>query len=129
MTVKGTLSVLVAAATLLVFCGSVYYYWAYVMPRSMTPLTEMPPAVAPDNAVAAGQVVAVSAKSISITKQDGTTATFAVTGTTVVVTPAEGRPGDLAALSDVAVGALVLITPSADAAATARTIVLLPGSN
>lgn len=82
--------------------------------------------VEPNNTIAAGPVAAISATSITITKQDGSTPSFKISADTSVVLGQEGQSAAPATWEAIQDGTVVLITPSAGDSKTAQTIVIVP---
>jgi hypothetical protein len=107
-----------------------YYYYPDVPPPEYTLNTSMPPGAQlakPDNKVPAGSVSAVTTDSVTITKQDGTTATFSIASSTVILMPGQdtAAPAHKNA-SDIKTGMMVLVTPSQSNAAVVQSIVVVP---
>jgi hypothetical protein len=78
-----------------------------------------------NNSVLSGAVTAISASSVTVTKQDGTSATLGITADTQVVSQVSaGQTGKSA--SAITPGTLVLVIPSPTDASVAQTITIVP---
>lgn len=99
-----------------------------LMRASSSPVSQTTEAI-PDNTVLAGPVLAIASKSITLTKQDGSTAELGIASTTHISMAGQGaEAGSPKKVSDITVGMKVLVTPSSTNAALAQSIVLLPAS-
>ena len=107
---------------LIALSGAAYYYLG-MREAGSEPL---PPAATPDNNVIAGPVTSVGAGSITISKQDGTSATLSISTETKVVVAGDGGPGAPKKASEIKPGMMVLATPSESHASAAAFIVILP---
>jgi hypothetical protein len=111
-------------AVLVVAAAVASAYWQ----RMSLPLLQ-PQAVAPqmqvDNSVVGGSVANVSASSITVTKQDGTSATFSVTADTAIISRVSaGQTGK--ALSDLVKGTMVIIVPNPNNRFNAKSVAIVP---
>ena len=108
----------VGVLVIAVVIGLGYSYSIHISPLAA-------PIVRPDNSVAGGPISSVSASSITISKQDGTSATFSVTPSTMVISQvAAGQTGK--SVADLANGTMVLVIPSNTNPATAQSISIVP---
>ena len=108
---------------LIALSGAAYYYLG-MREAGSEPL---PPAATPDNNVIAGPVASVGAGSITIMKQDGTSATLGISeDTRIVAAGSRGQPGAPKSAGDIQVGMIVLATPSESDASIAASLVLVP---
>jgi len=106
--------------------GGALAFMQYRNSMQRAALTPTAPRATPDNTVIAGPVTAITATSISVAKQDGTTATLGITATTRVTAAAVGgQAGIPKKVSDIKKGAVVLVTSGSDST-VAASIVLLP---
>jgi hypothetical protein len=116
----------VGVVAAVVLAGAAYFYY-YPAPVQQEPAVQLPPAATPDNSVVAGPVTAVSAKSISVKKQDGVVVTLSLgTSTQVTLAGAGGQTGTPKKVSDIQVNSMVLVTPDAADITAAQSVVLLP---
>lgn len=117
----------VGVVVLAAAAGAAYFYYYPPLPQ-VAPSAAVPaaPQAVPDNQILAGPVTAISAQSIGVKKQDGTIATLRIASTTQVVLAGQGsQAGTPKKVSDIKLGAMVLVT-SNGSDATAQSIVLLP---
>lgn len=121
MTKKILLSI--AGVLVLLVAGTALYVY-----MSMPSAAERKAAIQaqPNNSIAAGPVVSVSASAITIKKQDGTPASFSVTADTIVSLAQDGQASAPSNIGAIKAGTIVLITPAARDAEVAQTIVILP---
>lgn len=121
--IKKGLIWLTVLLAIIALSGAAYYYLG-TREAGPEPLS---PAAMPDNNVIAGPVTSVGAGSITIAKQDGTSATLSIsTETKVVVAGDSGQPGMPKSASEIRPGMMVLATPSESDASVAVFIVILP---
>ncbi len=95
-----------------------YYYHNYLTVMQPAPVAsstpvEITPVVKPDNSIIAGPVTAISSKSITVKKQDGTFATLALASTTHMV-------------AGLAKGTIVLVIPTDGNLTIAQSVVVVP---
>ena len=114
---------IVALAALAAAGGAAYFYQGM---GGGERVQGAPPAATPDNNVIAGPVASVGAGSITIMKQDGTSATLSISTETKVVVAGDGGPGAPKKASEIKPGMMVLATPSESDASAAAFIVILP---
>lgn len=112
---------------LLVFAAGAYFYRTGRLTQLGSTNTPQSPAATPDNSVLAGPVSAVSPSSITITKQDGTSATVVIASTTqVILSGQDGQHGTLKSVSDIAAGMMVLITSDQSGAPAQSILIVSP---
>lgn len=115
-------------AILVIVAGAVLYYYFIVVPvpayvTSAPQTTESQP----DNTLAGGTITAITSTAITIVKQDTAIVSFAIAADTQVLRGGQdGGPGIPKKSSDLAVGMMVLITPSHTDAAQAQVVLIIP---
>ena len=115
---------IVALAALAAAGGAAYFYQGM---GGGERVQGAPPAATPDNNVIAGPVTSVSEASITIMKQDGTSATLGISeDTRIVAAGSSGQPGAPKSAGDIQGGMIVLATPSESDASIAASLVLVP---
>jgi hypothetical protein len=116
--------VLVAAA------GAAYFYYYPMVPAAIEAQNNAPGTIlaVPDDTVLTGPVSAITATSISITKQNKATATFTIASDTpVLLASAEpGKPGIVKSITDIKVGTLILVQTSKSDASVVEVILIIP---
>jgi hypothetical protein len=124
-TIKKIAFSFLSLAILAVAADAAYLYYYSPAPEPNSPGPVVVPQAAPDNSVIAGPVTSITAKSISVKKQDGTTATLNIASTTQVGMAGSGGQPTPKKISDVKTGMMVLVTSSGSDATVAQSIVLL----
>jgi hypothetical protein len=125
MTQQTTL-IVVAALVIGIGLGALGAYYVMSLERADQMAGSLP--VEPNNTVAAGPVSSISASSISLTKQDGTTATFSITADTLIMLGQDGQSGAPTTWDAITDGTVVLVNPSKDNTKAAETIIIVPAS-
>jgi hypothetical protein len=115
--------------------GAAAYFYYGAAPSNVIPGLEGSPGesapLVQSNLVAlAGPITALSATSITIQKQDGTTATLTISPATEIWQAGQegGNKAVQKSVSDIKVGTMVLITPAQNDATLAQSIAILTPS-
>jgi hypothetical protein len=124
---KSIVSVIVLLVLVAAAAAAYLYYAPAPVSLPTTIVEQLPPAATPDNSVIAGPVTAVSASSITVKKQDGTSVSLTLaTSTQIVMAGDNGQAGTVKKAGDIKLGVMVLVTPSKSDASVALSVVLLP---
>lgn len=125
--IKKTLLYFVVAVLLAAAAATAYYY--LVVQRVPASALQSPytSEAKPDNTVAGGPIMAITGASITILKQNNTTASFSITADTAVMLAGDaGQPGVTQKSADLRVGMMVLVTPSRTSPTQAQTVLIIP---